>query len=562
MKALPYAVAWANLFFSTTRTATGSSLTSPRNERQRPIFLFHSSSGEVGQFGQHERDPLSLIEFDRNGGDENWPDFGRGQGGLMGWHIGLMSASWFFFLPCFLFLRTAKHPLALLPRVGFLVTLLLGTISMYKKLTPDLYEGETHSTLAWPILFFVVLLNIKDVLAKVGWSWGMIGLKTFWKSNQNGKGGLYSSLSHSEDETLLDEEEHPRRNSRMSISTSIDSVRGDSAFFDPDPKKFHLSRSSASSKLSTILKYTLIALERSLLFLGFAELCSGIVVYTGSCRQNYINGCLAHIIKGSIFFFYGLLTFARYLGAWSELGWAWNKRPQTHSWRDNAVSAEWVESFVIFLYGATQQFYERKGAHDGDPFTVKDVQHISIAVMLCWVGLLGLLIESRRLKKWITFSTLDRLNHRSPSEVEQPPTYNYSFNPLPAIGIMIVGLAMGSHHQTYRFQMTIHSLWGNLLTGFGISRLLTYFFLFVRPVRLSMPSPRPTEFIAAFCLTAGGVVFVESTEQVVFAAMRYEVDHVMGILNITGGRCLFLFGLKGWAQMRMSEGRMKRIQNA
>ncbi|KAH8913395.1 hypothetical protein BT69DRAFT_1291450, partial [Atractiella rhizophila] len=470
MKALPYAVAWANLFFSTTRTATASSLTSSATKdndlssssRALAAKLVsrddHHGAGEPLDeldmeqiWSTHERDPLSLIEFDRNGGDENWPDFGRGQGGLM-----------------VLFLRTAKHPLALLPRVGFLVTLLLGTItgSMYRKLTPELYEGETHSTLAWPILFFVVLLNIKDILvfafslwnrfaggnsgkAKVRWSWGMIGLKTFWKSNQNGKGGLYSSLSHSEDETLLDEEEHPRRNSRMSISSSIDSVRGDSAFFDPDPKKFHLSRSSASSKLSTILKYTLIALERSLLFLGFAELCSGIVVYTGSCRQNYINGCLAHIIKGSIFFFYGLLTFARYLGAWSELGWAWNKRPQTHSWRDNAVSAEWVESFVIFLYGATQQFYERKGAHDGDPFTVKDVQHISIAVMLCWVGLLGLLIESRRLKKWITFSTLDRLNHRSPSEVEQPPTYNYSFNPLPAIGIMIVGLAMGSHHQTY-----------------------------------------------------------------------------------------------------------------
>jgi len=83
---------------------------------------------------------------------------------------------------------------------------------------------------------------------------------------------------------------------------------------------------------------------------------------------------MAHSIKGSIFFWYGLLTFSRYCGGMSTLGWAWNRRPQ-----GDGITAEFVESFVIFLYGSTQTWMERLGK-TGD-YSVKDVQHISIAIM-------------------------------------------------------------------------------------------------------------------------------------------------------------------------------------
>ena len=112
----------------------------------------------------------------------------------------------------------------------------------------------------------------------------------------------------------------------------------------------------------------------------------------GGCRENYINGCLAHLIsssihfvlthfnlnfaqEGGIFWCYGLLTFARFLGSFAELGWAWNRAPSC-----DPVSAEFVESFVIFLYGITNAWMERFGAHPGDPYTTKQIQHISIAV--------------------------------------------------------------------------------------------------------------------------------------------------------------------------------------
>jgi hypothetical protein len=92
----------------------------------------------------------------------------------------------------------------------------------------------------------------------------------------------------------------------------------------------------------------------------------------GGCRQNYINGCLAHLIskfippellsnlisspnvEGGIFWCYGLISFARFLGWCSERGWSWNRAPSS-----GYPTAEMVESTLIFLYGATNTWMER-----------------------------------------------------------------------------------------------------------------------------------------------------------------------------------------------------------
>lgn len=37
--------------------------------------------------------------------------------------------------------------------------------------------------------------------------------------------------------------------------------------------------------------------ERVLVFLGFMQVLTGIVDYTGGCRQHWLNGCLAHLIS-------------------------------------------------------------------------------------------------------------------------------------------------------------------------------------------------------------------------------------------------------------------------
>jgi hypothetical protein len=122
------------------------------------------------------------------------------------------------------------------------------------------------------------------------------------------------------------------------------------------------------------------ALERFLVLAGLMQLLTGIVVYTGGCRGDHVNICLAHLVKGGIFWCYGLITFARFLGSFSELGWAWNRIPVTH--RKNVPTAEFIESSVIFLYGISNTWMERFGVEAGDPYTTRQIQHISIAVSL------------------------------------------------------------------------------------------------------------------------------------------------------------------------------------
>lgn len=289
----------------------------------------------------------------------------------------------------------------------------------------------------------------------------------------------------------------------------------------------------------------------------FAYVCvlSGLPVYVGMCRGGYINTCAAHIIKGSIFFGYGVLTFARYLGAYADLGWAWNRKPAGSS----AISAEMVECFVIFLYGITNTWMERFGAKAGDPYSVKQVQHISIAVMFWFAGLSGMLLESptiRRILGAVMYAG------RPGDRVRKPPSYAFSFNPLPALTIAITGLAMAAHHQDYVFQVEIHKLWGILLAGGSLFRFLTYFFLWLRPpTESTLPSRPPTEVLTAFGWAAGGIVFMLSDEEIAFAAMRTGFDDMMAFLNITVALTCLIFcwvvvvlAVKGYALLRVQRG--------
>lgn len=295
--------------------------------------------------------------------------------------------------------------------------------------------------------------------------------------------------------------------------------------------------------------------RRTQVVVAYVAVCTGIPIYVGMCRAGFINTCAAHTIKGSIFFGYGVLTFARYLGAYADLGWAWNLKPSG----SDAISAEMVECAVIFLYGISNTWMERFGSKHGDPYTVKQVQHISIAVMFWFAGLSGMLLESKRVRRALSAVLY---TGRRDSRVRQPVSYSFSFNPLPALVIGITGLAMAAHHQDYKFQVEIHSLWGLLLAGGSTFRFLTYTFLWLRPpVESTMPSRPPTEVLTSFGWAAGGIVFMLSDEEVAFAAMRSGFDDMMAFLNLTIALTCFVFcwivvvlGIKGYALFRVKRG--------
>lgn len=177
---------------------------------------------------------------------------------------------------------------------------------------------------------------------------------------------------------------------------------------------------------------------------------------------------------------------------------------------------------------------ERLGAA-GKPYSVKDVQHISIAVMFWFAGLIGMLLESRAVRRFLSAPVSSR-TAKPLSSIPAPPSYSASFNPFPALVIGVTGIAMAAHHQEYVFAVAIHSLWGILLAGFGVLRCMTYAFLWLRPPASVLPSRPPTEALAAVSLSCGGMVFILSTEQVVFAAMRHGFGALPFSLSIERSR--------------------------
>lgn len=109
----------------------------------------------------------------------------------------------------------------------------------------------------------------------------------------------------------------------------------------------------------------------------------------------------------------------------------------------------------------------------------------------------------------------------------------FSLNPFPALVIFFTGHSMASHHQLYQFQIDVHSLWGHFLMTFAFFRVLTYTFLYSRPPTTIEPSRPPTEALASFCLVAAGIVFILSTEEIVFYAMRNALDDIGAVMNVT-----------------------------
>jgi len=104
---------------------------------------------------------------------------------------------------------------------------------------------------------------------------------------------------------------------------------------------------------------------------------------------------LAHWIKGGVFFWYGILTLGRWAGCFADIGWSWNIRPKQGGRR---ITAEFVESFLIFFYGSTNVFLEHLAAW-GKAWSAQDLEHISITAMFFGGGLVSVPPLSSQNKK-------------------------------------------------------------------------------------------------------------------------------------------------------------------
>lgn len=322
-----------------------------------------------------------------------------------------------------------------------------------------------------------------------------------------------------------------------------------------------------ASKFGTLASLVFNLLNYPLFLYLLVDIGMGVAVGNLLGQGSRVFNLLAHWIKGGVFICLGLLSLARYCGFGRQNGWAWNKviitkeqfARKNPTWirklltPRGTITMEGMESFLIFFYGSTNIFLEHL-AGAGGAWTAKDLQHVSIAFMYIGSGLCGLLSEIK-LNDWKFNHALQHSDDVSEEEA-QAGSPGYTPNPFPTFTIFWTGILMSQHAQASQTSTTIHVQWGYLLSYGSFFRLFTFVLLFLVPNKNFEPSKPFTELICSFCLLCGGLIFMESTDQVI-EAMEYRGFTPMFSFNVSVGFItlvmaweMSLFLWKNWLQER------------
>ncbi|KAK1753509.1 protein YTP1 [Echria macrotheca] len=515
-------------------------------------------------------------------------------------HIGLMVLGWVFMLPAAVMLSLARSRYTLAAQFLFTavnaVGVLLGII--YNTSTPDLYPNNAHHKLGWIVTWVV---GAQVTIGLLGWAAGVLSRKSgdaherqsfipvsteamaehesqfdspYRYSNDSGQGterhteSLRShSLSSGADSPPIAMRDVPLRDARKEYGEGDgdDDVEAHLPMFPRSGAARSVIQRVAGMVSSRFWKFFMFAynfVDRTILPLGFIAFCTGVITFGRFFEGSHIFSGLAHWIKGGIFFWLGIVTLGRWSGSFGELGWAWNIRPkqQGQKWRP---SAEFVESALIFTYGATNVFLEHLGNWGGE-WSAQDLEHISITILFIGGGLLGMLVESVRIRNLLNMAVSDAVptvpdhvyRDEERDELREPETYAFSLNPMPALVILLLGIMMSSHTQESMISSMVHKQWGQLLTGASFARGFTYVLIYLKPPKSIYPSRPPTELLTAFGLISGGIIFMASASDTIAGMIHYELDAMfmytvtMGLVGLLMAWVILLVALKGWAVRR------------
>lgn len=515
-------------------------------------------------------------------------------------HIALNSLAWAFLYPVSLALSVAKsrfYLFAQLVQVAVFIGALL-TLAVYGGTAPALYPGNSYSKMSVAMLF-ISLTHFSAAVIKSLSNWAVRARESGskWVKKPNG-----ATLDGAELALLTLETYDPYRNPAVRPSQdsghAADSPDELSDKEDQeDSKPLHLDDFDAKpqnrlvarimdnkavyatvSNLGTTSKFVYSVLNRPLFVVGYGYLLMGLAtLFCLGTGKNVFN-ILAHLIKGSVFFLYGVLTLLRYLGAFANRGMAWNIAPgsawdpnhvkwnktggylvKPRSWlsRFRVPSMEFVECSLILLYGSSNVFMERFANKSG-PWSHMDLQHASIAFMYFGGGLCGMLVESNTVRRWVNRAIS---THQNDDEDDRNSGMigSLSVNPIPAFIVFWTGALMSQHEQALPLSSAIHSQWGYLLCAAAMFRLLTYALVLVSPPKSTVPSRPFTELLASFCLLCGGLVFMESNRETVEAMVWRALDS-MFTLNVNVGVTALIMAwitvvmaVKAWATPRRTK---------
>ncbi|KAL4742966.1 hypothetical protein BDV11DRAFT_216175 [Aspergillus similis] len=492
-----------------------------------------------------------------NQGHTSYFSYGQHGGAILA-HIVIMSLGWCFVLPAAVLLSVGRSRLAIPSQFLFLVLnamgLLLGVI--YNTQTPNLYENNAHHKIGWIVTSVIsaqVVLALLFAYAGRGDPKESQSMSrsfndtSFLPIATDEHESLYPTRSSNEYSSSRDsvQETEPISSIRSALSPPYDESQAEYDFEKPEEESHRTSSTlrgwlygsivhrflsklvtgRVSNRVLRIFNVVYDVIDRIILPFGFIAIATGAVTYAGIFQGGEIFNGLAHFIKGGIFFWYGIITLGRSIGAWADLGWAWNQKPPVRvvGWKARVPSGEFVESLVIFLYGVTNVFLEHLAGW-GQEWTARDLEHVSILIMFFGGGLAGMLVESRRIRDALNSTLLLRLTPTCESDEDKtwrPP-----------------------------------NSWGKMLVGFAVARGMTYILLFLRPPTSYLPARPPTEIVAAFCLMSGGLIFMLSARDVIESMEFYELDAmfiftvVMGFTAFIMSLVILAIALKAWAVKR------------
>ncbi|KAI7904836.1 uncharacterized protein BX663DRAFT_503740 [Cokeromyces recurvatus] len=538
--------------------------------------------------------------------------------GLFYIHVTFMSIAFWILMPIGIMLGIARSNLHMPIQILTFTFAMFGFFfgKLYGHSTPHLYQGNIHHTFGWILYILFILQFVAGFVRKIA---NAVKNHIMAESNQYEAIGLVSQeqgrsirsdslmsgstlqnnhdnvafddedqISSFNEETLEIDQEDPLMSYSFTEERRVDSISKRLINmvlpYIPNFIKRGFEIAADNTFTNTICRFFHLIMGRIFVLLIFTQTISGLVVYHGVCRGWTIFGCIAHLIKGAVFYFYGIITFARYLGAFSEKGWAWN-----YVENGNKFSFEMIECFLIFFYGITNTWMEHFG--QDSTWTHKDLEHASLAFMFWWAGLLGMLIESRAIRRMlekampeIPYKVSNRRRNRSSNSDEKAydadadddnekyslkkkysPANLTHFNPIPALTVFMTGISMGNHHQDTIYSSRVHYLWGLLISAASICRFITYLSLFRNPPKNNIPTRPPSEALGAFLLVAGAILFMASNHGTMLWLRRNHVDS-MFLLNVTVSLTAmtlsyvtFLVIIKAWAINRESNKCMKKL---
>jgi hypothetical protein len=187
-----------------------------------------------------------------------------------------------------------------------------------------------------------------------------------------------------------------------------------------------------------------------------------------------------------------------------------------------------------------------------------------------------MLIESRAVRDYlnsnvqpttINNASIPSLSSKSPAPWSPPKSYSVPMNPIPGLIIFLLGIMMSSHHQSSMVSTMIHKQWGSMFVGAAFARAVTYILLYLSPPTSYLPGRPPSELITAFCLIAGGMLFMESNKDTVAAMEGRGLDAMftftvsIGLSALLMAWTVTVMAVKGWALGREQQRRVDESQH-